>query len=458
MARQTKGRLFKSGKKGAYHLQYYVSGRQFVVTLKDDSGEIITREEAARIAADKILQPVTAANKAEQLKKVLDAVETAEMKLERAEAEAKTREDAKAKAAADRRALKVADAWKKYTSPDERLAPECSERNLANYRGYWRLFTEWLAEQPEHPEYMRDVTETLAKRFANHLEKSGASGNTFNKYRAFLLSFFKVLAPAIRGGGNPFEAIRRKEKVKAAKRRDLTADELRAVLGNAKGETGLLLWIGATTGLRLGDAVTLTWSAIDLHRGIIRLDTRKTATAVVIGIVPVLAELLAQMPPEQRQGYLMPTLAAEYLNLNIRPHFVARLQRYFQSCGIQTWRAGTGPGTGKRAVTEVGFHSLRHSFATICGEVGTAESVTQKLLGHSRAAMTQYYQHSTESAATATAKQLDGAFRGLLAESGEVIDTAATAAGSEPERAELRRLIDTMEIGEIRAILRKIKE
>lgn len=455
MARQTKGRLYKRGKKGAYYFQYYVNGREFKVALKDDNGESITREELARIAADKILQPVIAANKAEQLKKVLDAVDTAEMKLERAAEQAKAHAEAQAKAVADRRALKIADAWKKYTSPDERLAPECSAANLKNYRGYWRIFSEWLAEQPEHPEYMRDVTETLAKRFANHLEKSGASGNTFNKYRAFLFSFFKILAPFTRGEINPFDCIRRKEKVKAAKRRDLTADELREVLGNAKGEQGLLLWIGATTGLRLGDAVTLTWSAIDLHRGIIRLATRKTDTAVIIGIVPVLAELLEQMPPEQRQGYLMPTLAAEYLNPKVQPHFVARLQRYFQSCGIQTHREGTGPGTGKRAVTEVGFHSLRHSFATICGEVGTAESVTQKLLGHSRAAMTQYYQHSTETAATATARQLDGAFRGLLA-GGDVIE--ASAGGSEPEREELHRLVDTLPIEQIRAVLSKISE
>ncbi|MGE4563827.1 MAG: hypothetical protein AB7F32_03075, partial [Victivallaceae bacterium] len=143
----------------------------------------------------KLIAPAQLSTEVDRRAAHAEALKLAEVKLAEAEAEARAREAAKAQAMADRRALKVADAWKKYTSPDERLAPECSERNLANYRGYWRFFTEWLAEQPEHPEYMRDVTETLAKRFANHLEKSGASGNTFNKYRAFLLSFFKVLAP-----------------------------------------------------------------------------------------------------------------------------------------------------------------------------------------------------------------------------------------------------------------------
>lgn len=451
MARGTKGRLYKRGKCGVYYLQYYINGTQFRVVLKDKNGNSITTEPEALAAADKILKPITAKSKAEQLSNILDAVSTAEMKLNEAEKEAEAIKQAQAEAIADKKALKIANAWKKYTDPDERLKPECSARNLANYRGYWNRFSEWLAAQPENPVYMRDITPALAKRFANHLESENASGNTFNKYRAFLFSFFEVLMPFIRGSENPFAAIKRKEKVKAVKRRDLTLDELQAILSNATGELGLLLWVGITTGLRLGDAVTLTWGSINLERNIIRNRNHKTGADVVIGIVPTLAGLLKQMPLEQRQGYLMPTLAAEYLNPNQQTHFVARLQRYFQSCGIQTNKPGTGQGTGKRAVTEVGFHSLRHSFATICGEIGTAEGVTQKLLGHSRAAMTHYYQHSTEAAATDTAKRLDGALRGLLPAA--AIDVIPVEI--EPERIELHRLAEQLPIDAIRAILRQ---
>ena len=38
------------------------------------------------------------------------------------------------------------------------------------------------------------------------------------------------------------------------------------------------------------------------------------------------------------------------------------------SQGVALYAPGTGPGTGKRAVVEVGFHSLRHSFVSICRE------------------------------------------------------------------------------------------
>ncbi len=450
MARITRGKIYQrvaNGKKSKYYSgQYTINKKTFRVILMDDDGNKITDQRKAEKALQKLIAPAQLSAEADRRTAHAEALKLAEVKLAEAKEQAEANAEARKQQAEDRRALKIKDAWTKYTDPGERIAPECSEQNLKNYRGYWRNFTKWLENTIPDTEYMRDVTPATAKRFACYLEQT-ASGNTFNKYRAFLLSFFNVLSPFIRGGENPFECIRRKEKVKAAKRRDFTLDELRAILTGATGERGLLLWIGATTGLRLGDAVTMTWSMINLDRGTIRDTNRKTGADVVIGIVPVLAEILRQMPPEQRQGYLMPTLAAEYLNPKIQPHFIARLQKYFQSCGIRTQKEGTGKGTGKRAVTEVGFHSLRHSFATICGEIGTAESVTQKLLGHSRAAMTQYYQHSNELSARATAKQLDGTFRGIIAESGTV------PVEHEPERAELHRLAEELNIEAIREII-----
>ncbi len=89
MARQTKGRIYKAGKKGAFHLQYYVSGREFKITLRDEAGNIITNERKAREVAEAILNPVKAETKAVQLRQVLDAVETAEAKAARLEQEQK---------------------------------------------------------------------------------------------------------------------------------------------------------------------------------------------------------------------------------------------------------------------------------------------------------------------------------------------------------------------------------
>jgi len=86
------------------------------------------------------------------------------------------------------------------------------------------------------------------------------------------------------------------------------------------------------------------------------------------------------------------------------------------SCNIRTQKKGTGyevmtcPDgseervyTGRRAVVEVGFHSLRHTFVTLLAGAGTSQAVIQKLVGHGSPVMTQAYVSSTLEIAKMTA-------------------------------------------------------
>jgi integrase len=45
-------------------------------------------------------------------------------------------------------------------------------------------------------------------------------------------------------------------------------------------------------------------------------------------------------------------------------------------------------------VVDVGFHSLRHSFISMCAMNNVPLSVVQSLVGHSSPLMTQHYSHS----------------------------------------------------------------
>lgn len=446
MARTSKGSVYKRGKN--YYLLYHINGKRVRQVLINEQGDNITTKDQAQIEADKIIKLINAKNKTEQYKELAEVVATAELKAEALEKQAVIDQEQRDNAIADKKALKIIGAWELYINPDERLAPQCSELNLKNYRGYWRRFSEWLESQPESPVFMRDITPQLAKRFANHLEGI-ASDNTFNKYKSFLTSFFDCLKPYSRTSENPFNEIARKKKVKAIKKRDLTLAELKTVLTEADGELALLLWIGATTGLRLGDCVTLQWHNINFDSQTITSINRKTGARVIVGVIPILQNILLQMPEEQRQGYLTPNYAERYLNQNTQPHFIAMIQEHFKDCGIQTSLEGTGLGTGKRAVTVVGFHSLRHSFATLCGELGTSEAVTMQLLGHSKASMTRYYQHQTEQGAKSVAQSLNNVFGGLL---GETIEAPPI-----DERSQLRAIIDTLPIDQVKDLLTQLQ-
>jgi hypothetical protein len=67
------------------------------------------------------------------------------------------------------------------------------------------------------------------------------------------------------------------------------------------------------------------------------------------------------------------------------------IQEHFEACGINTKRDRE---IGVRRVVEVGFHSLRHTFVSMCAMNNVPLSVVQSLVGHSSPLMTGAYSHS----------------------------------------------------------------
>ena len=82
-----------------------------------------------------------------------------------------------------------------------------------------------------------------------------------------------------------------------------------------------------------------------------------------------------------------------------------RLQALFTSCGIETH--GTVNPAGKASVS-VGFHSLRHSFVSMCRAANVPLSVVESIVGHSSPAMTRHYTHTGADAARAAIGTLPG--------------------------------------------------
>ena len=197
----------------------------------------------------------------------------------------------------------------------------------------------------------------------------------------------------------------------------MTIDDLRQVCAAAEGEFRTLLTLGIYTGLRLGDCATLRWNEVDLARNVIRRIPTKTARRnpkpVMVPLHGSLTAILSDTPQEQRLGDVLPELATTYRrDPTIITH---RTQEHFKTCGIRLYTPGTGitcddngdpVRTGKRAVLEVGFHSLRHSFVSLCRAAGAPLAVVEAIVGHASPAMTRHYTHIGEAAATAAVAAL----------------------------------------------------
>jgi integrase len=297
---------------------------------------------------------------------------------------------------------------------------------MAQYESHFDQFAKWIIKTHSEVKSLRDVTKDIAAEYAGHLAQRGLSANRFNKHIRFLSLFFRVLKDHARMATNPWEGINRKRQ-NANARRELTVDELRRICESATGELRLLLATGIYTGLRLGDAATLRWGEVDILRGIIRRIPHKTASRnpkpVLVPIHPALCAMLAEIPKDDRREYVMPEISKLYhddpivLNRNLQAHF--------KNNGITLHKPGTGVEekigedgkikkveSGIRAVLEVGFHSLRHTFVSLCRAANAPLSVVESIVGHSNPSMTRHYTHTSEAAALTAVSALPSVMGG----------------------------------------------
>ena len=387
MKRRT-GYLFKRGQN--FYVSWKVNGKMFMKSLRDDSGQPITNKREAETARDRFMLPIAAGDEAAVLESLTG-------KLQGQKAEIARYEDQK------NPPLTIGQAWTGFlTSPNR---PDSGKSTLRQYEFQWQAFADWMGEKHPGISNLRDVTKEIAEDYAATLNHGKLTPSTYNKHLNLLALVFRAVNRKAKLEQNPWESPKRggylqRKRIVSNSRRELTIDELRKVCQTATGELRILLALGAYTGLRLGDCATLRWAETDLHRAVIRRIPNKTARRnpkpVIIPIHPILGGMLSEIPPDKRDEFILPDVAALYIR---RTDMVTDMvQRHFKKCGIKLYKAETGE-ESKRAVLEVGFHSLRHTFVSLCRESNAPLAVVESIVGHSNPAMTRHYTHVGELAA-----------------------------------------------------------
>jgi integrase len=434
-----KGFLIRRGK--TFYAVWTIGGKRFVKT----TGQTNRRDAETRLS--EIMAPFLVGDDVRTL-------ETVKARIEGAKAELVTFDEqqnppltfgaTKSQDGTDR-----PGAWSAFLKAQNR--PDSGKRTLSDYEGYFQAFEDWLKDTKHNAPTLRDVTPEIAAEYASSLVERRLSAGTFNKHINTLALVFRVMAGPARLTVNVWDGIKRKRAV-AASRRELTIEELRRVCEAATGELRPLLAIGLYTGLRLGDAATLRWGETDLARGLIRRIPHKTARRnpkpVNVPIHQTLRIMLAEIPEKSRRDYVLPETAAAYLRDTSAPS--KRIQDHFEACGVNLHRPGTGfviqegengkpksVHTGQRAVVEVGFHSLRHTFVSLCRESGAPLSVVEAIVGHSSPAMTRHYTHTGEAAALSAVTALPDI-------TGKAVKALPAADPVAKLKAELRVIVDGM--------------
>jgi len=287
--------------------------------------------------------------------------------------------------------LRIGKAWQTWIDSPLRRNP--SEQMIQMYKTYWSRFEEWSHQHDIV--YMHEITPSLAQDFCAELWKRGISPNTYNKHIKFLKSAFNVLREKAGLVVNAFDVIPTMQ-LNTESKRDLTQKELSKVCSTASGNLRYLFAVGIYTGMRLGDVCKLKWENIKFRNKIIEFTPSKTKRQnkkLRLPIHPVLGGLLRDLKLNSKTEYLF---QKEYELYAKHPAYVSRrIQNHFQNCGIKTSETAE-TGQRRNRIARVGFHSLRHSFVSLCAAKGVPQVAIQELVGHGSPAMAAVYSHSND--------------------------------------------------------------
>lgn len=195
------------------------------------------------------------------------------------------------------------------------------------------------------------------------------------------------------------------DEAKSVSKDAFSEEEIANLLDVADTDWRTAIILGAFAGLRLGDAVNLTWQAVDLQQATLTFmpqKTRRKARTLTVPLHPKLQEHLETIAGDDPAAPLTPTLTGKQTGgaTGLSRQF-AKLMRV---AGIQGENRKTNENQA-RSVSSKSFHSLRHSFNTAMLNAGVDERVRMELNGHSTVNVSRKYGHTLlETLRTAVAK------------------------------------------------------
>lgn len=160
----------------------------------------------------------------------------------------------------------------------------------------------------------------------------------------------------------------------------------------------------ALTGWRSGEALTLRWAHVDLDRRTVRLPDTKTGLSVR-PLTHAACDVLRSLTHGEADALVFP------------PNRGKNTMAGFPSMFARITKAGGLP-------ADVTPHVLRHSFASLAGDLGYSETTIAALVGHKGQSITSRYVHAADAVLLAAADAVAGRTAELMGErpaSGKVL-------------------------------------
>ena len=274
------------------------------------------------------------------------------------------------------------------------LASKAIEATASTHNRYQYAVQHWLTylgPRAERPISIIATSDLL--EFRNHLAKV-ASANTVNLTIKVLRALFSSAVMQNLVTRNPASAVKKVPlEREGVRRRPFQVPEIQRVLAAAKDSDwyGMVL-LGLYTGGRLSDLAALTWRNIDLDERKLVFTAQKTGKHMELPLIQVAQQYLTdRASTDNLDELLFPELDAKS---------VSQLSDGFRDllvvAGLAKPRPHNSQGKGRNALrqmSDLSFHSLRHSFVSMLKKTGATDAIAKELAGHATDSVSRVYTH-----------------------------------------------------------------
>jgi len=229
----------------------------------------------------------------------------------------------------------------------------------------------------------------------------------------------RALEQAVRFNLIPFNPASRVDppKIRQEEITPLDAEQARRFLHAARGDRFKALYVlSLTTGLRMGEALGLRWSDVDLDAGTLRVNRQVQRMREGGGLV------FSEPKNASRRTVDLPQRAVEALRSHRKQQAEEKLRAADYGDAGLVFATGKGtpldaqniinrffkPLLTRAELPDIRWHDLRHTYATLLLARGTHPTYVQKSLGHASVQLTlDRYSHWMPSMGRNTAEGID---------------------------------------------------